>query len=187
MFSSAVKANANSLWRVQAGHRMFVLTFLLGKPELKSCIRWQSLSIPEKSNYNLPLFYLKRLPRQDLQKTGPRLTGQSKGEELFQPLVTLCQAPAYSYEPSSSQKLPITSHLQRNLGKRNCTKNCYHRLSCHEAITEKSRRTNIFLHFEAAVQKTVNDLKNRIGSHFSILCNTSHLRVAMVIKTIIMF
>lgn len=44
-----------------------------------------------------------------------------------------------------------------------------------------------FLHFEAAVQKTVNDLKNKIGRHFSILCNTSHLRVAMVIKTIIMF
>lgn len=29
------------LWRVQAGHRMFGLTFHLWKPELKSCIRWQ--------------------------------------------------------------------------------------------------------------------------------------------------
>lgn len=40
------------------GHRMFVLTFLLGKPEPKFCITWQSLSISEKSNNNLPLYLL---------------------------------------------------------------------------------------------------------------------------------
>lgn len=68
MFSSAVKINANSLWRAQAGHRMFVLTLLLGKPELKLCIRWQSLSMPEKSKYNLPLYLLLL---KEAAKTGP--------------------------------------------------------------------------------------------------------------------
>lgn len=70
MFSSVVKTKFSV---ESTGHRMFALTFLLEKLEPKFRIMWQSLCIPEKSNYKLLLYLL--LLREDAKKTGPRLPG----------------------------------------------------------------------------------------------------------------